>query len=146
MTKHLDGVFLISSSNSCSPAQDLDEVLPHVRPGCHPALITQEVERHHIDGMDDRLSHDDSKLYSAAAGLSLSSIPSPELHPRGLLAKQVLKWMRHHSNTAAIRALYVPMMRYRILSKKLGFLLRVVKSNLVTMTGRVMLVLCDDAD
>ena len=56
--------------------------LSHVRPECDPALITQEVEQCHVDDMDDHLSCDDSKLYSAVTGLSLSSILGPELHPR----------------------------------------------------------------
>ena len=37
-------------------------------------------------------------------------------------------------------------MRYRILVRKLGFLHRVIVSNPVSMTGGVMLALCDDAD
>ena len=37
-------------------------------------------------------------------------------------------------------------MRYRILVRKLGFLLCVIESNPVSLTGRVMLALCDDAD
>ena len=73
--------FLIGLSNSYSAAKDLDEPLLNVRPGCDPALITQEVEQCHIDDMGDCLSCDDSELNSAAAGLSLSSIPSPELGP-----------------------------------------------------------------
>ena len=38
------------------------------------------------------------------------------------------------------------MMRYRILVRKLGFLHRVIVSNPVSLTGRVLLALCDDAD
>ena len=49
---------------------------------------------------------------------------------QGELVKQVLKWPRHHSNTAAIMALEVPTMRYRILVSKLGFSHRIIVSNL----------------
>ena len=62
------------------------------------------------------------------------------------LVKQVLRWPRHHSNTAAITALEVTIMRYRILVKKLGFLHHVIESNPVSLTGHVMVALCDDAD
>ena len=65
---------------------------------------------------------------------------------QGELVKQVLKWPRHHSNTAAITALEVPMMRYRIFVRKLGFLHRVVESNPVSLTGCMMLALCDATD
>ena len=65
---------------------------------------------------------------------------------QGKLVKRVLKWPRHHSNTAAFMALEVPMMRYRILVRKLAFLHRVIVSNPVSLTGRVLLALCDDAD
>ena len=38
------------------------------------------------------------------------------------------------------------MMRYRILVRKLGFLHCVIESNPVSLTGHVILALCDDAD
>ena len=65
---------------------------------------------------------------------------------QGKLVNQVLEWLRHHSNTAAITALEVPTMRYCIWVRNLGFLHRVVESNPVSLTGRVMLALCGDAD
>ena len=65
---------------------------------------------------------------------------------QGELEKRVLKWLRHHSNTAAVTALEVPMMRYKILVRKLGFLHCVVVSNPVSLMGCVILALCDDAD
>ena len=51
----------------------------------------------------------------------------------GELAKRVLKWLRHHSNTVAITALKVPTMKYRMLVRKLGFLHRVTVSNPVSL-------------
>ena len=65
---------------------------------------------------------------------------------QGELVKCVLKWPRHHANTAAITALEVPMMRYRILFRTLGFLHHVIVSNPVSLTGHVMLALCDVTD
>ena len=62
---------------------------------------------------------------------------------QGELMKPILKWPRHHSNTAAITTLEVPMMRHRILVRRLGFLHHVIVSNPVSLTGGVMLALCD---
>ena len=42
------------------------------------------------------------------------------------LVKRVLKWPKHHSNTAAVAALDVPTMKCRVLERKLGFLMRVM--------------------
>ena len=42
------------------------------------------------------------------------------------LVKIVLKWPKHHSNTAAIAVLDVPTMKCRVLMRKLGFLRRMM--------------------
>ena len=65
---------------------------------------------------------------------------------QGELVKRVLKWPRHHSNMAATTVLEKPMMRYIILVRKLGFLYHVVVSNPASLTGHVLLALCDDVD
>ena len=41
---------------------------------------------------------------------------------QGELAKRILIWPKHHSNTAAIVALQLPTVRCRILLRKLAFL------------------------
>ena len=61
-------------------------------------------------------------------------------------AKEAITKLRHHSNIAVITALEVPIMRYRILVRKLGFLHCVIKRNPVSLSGHVMLALCDVAD
>jgi len=43
------------------------------------------------------------------------------------LAKRILKWSKHFSNTAAITALELATMRCRVLERKLGFLKGVVR-------------------
>ena len=62
------------------------------------------------------------------------------------LVKRVLKWPKHHSNTAAIVVLDVPTMKCRVLMRKLGFLRRVMAGDSDGLSGSVMLALCDDAD
>ena len=44
------------------------------------------------------------------------------------LAKRILKWPRHFSNTATITAVELRTMRCRVLERKLGFLQRVMGS------------------
>ena len=65
---------------------------------------------------------------------------------QGELAKRILKWPKHHSNTAAITALEVPTMRSRLLVTKLGFLRRVVESDSGSLSARVLEALCDDVE
>ena len=45
---------------------------------------------------------------------------------QGELAKRVLRWPRHHSNTAAVVALGLESVKSRVLGLKLGFLQRVL--------------------
>ena len=42
------------------------------------------------------------------------------------LAKRILQWPKHFSNTAAVTALELPTMRCRVLERKLGFLQRLI--------------------
>ena len=65
---------------------------------------------------------------------------------QGELAKRILKWPKHHSNTAAITALEVPTMRSRLLVTKLGFLRRVVESDSGSLSAQVLEALCDDVE
>ncbi len=64
---------------------------------------------------------------------------------QGELAKRVLRWPKHHSNTAAITTLVLPTMRSR-LAKKLGFLRRVDESDPGSLGARVLEALSDDVD
>ena len=57
---------------------------------------------------------------------------------QGELVKRVLKWPKHHSNTAAITALEMPTMRSRLLVTKLGCLCRVMESSSGSFSGRVL--------
>ena len=63
---------------------------------------------------------------------------------RGELVKRVLKWPKYHSNTAAITALDMPIMRSRPLVTKLGFLQRVMESSSGSLSGWVLEALCED--
>ena len=65
---------------------------------------------------------------------------------QGELVKRVLKWPKHHSNTAAITALEMPTIRSRLLVTKLGFLRRVMESSSGSLSGRVLEALCDDVE
>ena len=65
---------------------------------------------------------------------------------QGELVKRVLKWPKHHSNTAAITALHVPTMKSRVLVRKLGFLKRVMSRDVYSLSGSVLLALCGEAD
>lgn len=59
----------------------------------------------------------------------------------------MLEWPKHHSKTAVvITALDVPTVRCRILVRKLGFLHRVTGRNSESLSGHVMLALCEDID
>ena len=65
---------------------------------------------------------------------------------QGELVKRVLKWPKHHSNTAAITAFEMPTMKSRLLVTKLGFLRRVMESSSGNFSGRVLEALCDDVE
>ena len=60
------------------------------------------------------------------------------------LVKRVLKWPKHHSNTVATTVLEVPPMKCRILVRKLGFLMRVIAGDTDSLSGIVLLALCDE--
>ena len=60
--------------------------------------------------------------------------------------KRVLKWPKHHSNTAAITALEMLTMRSRLLVTKLGFLRWVMESSSGSFSGRVWEAPCDDVE
>ena len=62
---------------------------------------------------------------------------------QGELVKRLLKWPKHHSNTAAITALEMPTMRSRLLVTKLGFLRQVMESSSGSLSGQVLEALCD---
>lgn len=59
---------------------------------------------------------------------------------QGELVKRMLKWLKHHSNTAAITALDVPTINYRsrLLVVKLGFLQHVVESDCGSLSAWVL--------
>ena len=63
---------------------------------------------------------------------------------QGELAKRILKWPKHHSNSAAATTLEVSTMRCRVLIRKLSFLQRVVNSNSASLSGTALLALSDD--
>ena len=65
---------------------------------------------------------------------------------QGELVKRVLKLPKHHSNTAAITALDTPAMKCRVLVSKLGFLMRVMLRNTDSLSGCVVLALCNEVD
>ena len=65
---------------------------------------------------------------------------------QGELVKRVLKWPKHHSNTAAIATLDVPTMKCRVLVRKLGFLKRVMGRDADSLSGCVVLALCNEVD
>ena len=46
---------------------------------------------------------------------------------------------KHHSNTAAVAVLDVPMMKYRVLETKVGFLMRVTEGDTNSLSGRILL-------
>ena len=65
---------------------------------------------------------------------------------KGELAKRVLKWPKHYSNTAAIISLDIPTMKCRILVRNLGFLRRVMGRDTDSLSGCVVLALCNEVD
>ena len=54
------------------------------------------------------------------------------------LAKRVLKWPKHHSNTAALVAVGMQSVKSRILERKLGFLHKVLGASSGCVSGRVV--------
>ena len=65
---------------------------------------------------------------------------------QGELAKRILKWPQHHSNTAAIVALELPAMRCRILLRKLAFLQRLLRDDAVGVGAEVLHACVDDIE
>ena len=63
---------------------------------------------------------------------------------QGELVKRILKWPKHHSNSAAATTLEVSTMRCRVLIRKLSFLQRVVNSNSASLSGTALVALSDD--
>ena len=57
---------------------------------------------------------------------------------QGELAKRVLRWPRHHSNTAAVVALGLESVKSRVLGLKLGFLQRVLDGGAELVSGRAV--------
>ena len=55
--------------------------------------------------------------------------------------------LKHHSNTAAaVAVLDVPTTRCRVLERKLGFLMRVMAGDMDSLSGSVLLAMCDDVE
>ena len=65
---------------------------------------------------------------------------------QGELAKRVLRWPQHHSNTAAITTLDVRSMKSRMLVLKLDFLRRLLGSDLSKLGGRAIEAFSDDIE
>ena len=65
---------------------------------------------------------------------------------QGELAKRILKWPKHHSNTAAIVALELPTMRCQILLRKLAFLQRLLRDDAVGVGVEVLHACVDDIE
>lgn len=60
------------------------------------------------------------------------------------LAKQILKWPKCLSNTAAVTCSDLPSTQFRILVSKLGLRVRLLKKDGEDLDGSVVLSLCDD--
>ena len=60
--------------------------------------------------------------------------------------KRMLKWPKHHSNTAALATLEVSTIRSKVLLRKLASLHRVVKSDPFSFSGRTVLALSQDVN
>ncbi len=54
------------------------------------------------------------------------------------LVKRVVKWPRHHSDTAALVVIGVQSMKSRILGRKLGFLQQVLSAEQKSLSVRVV--------
>ena len=62
----------------------------------------------------------------------------------GEIAKRILKWPRHHSNTAAVVVVGLQSVESRILERKLGFLHRVLENGSSCVSGRAVEALSDN--
>ena len=65
---------------------------------------------------------------------------------QGELAKRILKWPKHHSNTAAIVALELSTMRCQILLRKLAFLQIFLRDDPVGVGVEVLHACVDDIE
>ena len=63
---------------------------------------------------------------------------------QGEIVKRMLKWPRHHSNTAACVTVRLQSVKNRMLARKLRFLQRVLQAEERSASGKVCLALCDD--
>ena len=54
------------------------------------------------------------------------------------LAKRVLKWLKHHSNTAAMVVVGMQTVKSTILERKLGFLQKVLNVGSKCVSGRLV--------
>ena len=63
---------------------------------------------------------------------------------QGEIAKRILKWPRHHSNTAAVVVVGLQSVESRILERKLGFLHRVQENGSSCVSGRAVEALSDN--
>ena len=59
------------------------------------------------------------------------------------MAKRVLKWPKHHSNTATLVVVGMPTVRSMILERKLGFLQKVLNAGSECVSGRLVEAMCD---
>jgi len=62
------------------------------------------------------------------------------------LVKRILRWPKHHSNTAALLTVDIPSVRSRVLVAKLGFLYKVVRSDPRSLSGQALFALSDGVD
>ena len=54
------------------------------------------------------------------------------------LAKRVLKWLKHHSNTEALVVVGMQTVRSTILERKLGFLQKILNADSKCVSGRLV--------
>ena len=59
------------------------------------------------------------------------------------LAKRVLKWQKHHSNTVALVVVGMQTVKSMILERKLGFLQKVLNAGSKCVSGRLVEAMCD---
>ena len=60
------------------------------------------------------------------------------------LVKQILRWPKHHLNTAALLVVDIPALRSRVLVAKVGFLQKVMKSDSRSLSGQTLFALSED--
>ena len=63
---------------------------------------------------------------------------------QGELAKRILKWPKHFSNTAAMIAIGLQSVESRILERKLSYLQHVLVASEKTLSGSVVEACCDE--